>query len=73
MRTPERYYCIAELAKRWGFHRKTIRRWFEGEPGILTRGEKDPEYGKIHPDVSLRIPESVALRVYQRHVVKEKD
>jgi hypothetical protein len=63
----EKHYTVAALATLWGYGRTTIRRWFEDEPGVLRQGESRPRRGRKHPYVSLRIPESVAMRVYRRH------
>jgi hypothetical protein len=49
----------------WGFDHTTIRRMFIDEPGVLKEGKQVRRDGK-RPYVSLRIPESVARRVYER-------
>jgi hypothetical protein len=55
----ERHFSAAELAEYWHVAPSTIRDWFDGEPGVLriqkSRGSR----------VTLRIPESVAERVYK--------
>ena len=66
--TWERHYTVGELAARWGYGRTTVRRWFEDEPGVLRQGEDRLRRGRKRPYVSLRIPESVAMRVYRRHL-----
>jgi hypothetical protein len=66
----ERHYFVDELATLWGFSRTTIRRWFEAEVGVLRLGSSRIQRGRRHPYVSLRIPESVAMRVYRRHTEK---
>jgi hypothetical protein len=63
----ERHFSVAQLATMWAFGRTTIRRWFENEPGVLRQGESRLRRHRKRPYVSLRIPESVAVRVYRRH------
>ena len=62
----EQHFSPKELAALWGFNPTTVRRMFEGEPGVLEVGKSQRRDGK-RDYVSLRIPESVALRVYQKH------
>jgi hypothetical protein len=62
----ERHYRPAELAKLWGFGVDLVRTWFEDEPDVLI--EKHPETLHKRGYRSLRIPESVAHRVYQVHL-----
>jgi hypothetical protein len=63
----ERHYTLGELST-WGYSRTTLKRWFENEPGVLRQGESRLRRGRKRPYVSLRIPQSVALKVYQRHL-----
>jgi hypothetical protein len=68
MQTPwERHFTIGELTALWGYGRTTIRRWFENEPGVLKQGESRLRRGRKRPYVSLRVPESIARRVYAKH------
>jgi hypothetical protein len=64
----ERHYTVGELALLWGFGRTTVRNWFQSEPGVLRNGEARLRRGRKNPYTSLRIPESVAQRVYKRHM-----
>jgi len=64
----EPHYSVNQLAKQWGFGRTTIRRWFENEPGVLSLGERRLRRNRKRPYISLRIPESVAVAVYNRHL-----
>jgi hypothetical protein len=61
----ERHFAVEELANLWSVSSDTVRRLFEGEPGVLvlasTRG-----LGHKRRYRTLRIPESVAARVYHR-------
>lgn len=60
----ERHYSPAELASTWGLSVDLIRRMFEPEPGVLKHGDPKPRKGRKY--VTLRIPESVAIRVHNR-------
>jgi hypothetical protein len=64
----EQHYKPSQLANLWGWHADKIREWFRDEPGVLI--EAKPE--KLHKRgyVSMRIPASVAKRVYEKHVSK---
>jgi hypothetical protein len=61
----ERHYTPKELATLWALDETTIRRLFYDEPGVLKIGKTNRRDGK-HDYVSLRIPESVALRVHRQ-------
>lgn len=60
----ELHYSPAQLAKSWGVDIETIRNLFRNEPGVLKIGDKNPKHKR--PYVTLRIPESVALRLHRR-------
>jgi hypothetical protein len=60
----ERHYSVAELAKLWSLSEKTIRRMFENEPGVLQWGNQETRFKRGY--TTLRIPESVMLRVHRR-------
>ncbi len=62
----EQHFKPKQLAELWGFSTDTIRSWFESEPGILV--EHRPEQMHKRSYKSMRIPESVARRVYERHL-----
>ena len=64
----ERHYRPAELAEFWGFGVDLIRIWFEDEPGVLI--EDHPATLHKRGYRSMRIPASVAERVYRRHLAK---
>ena len=61
----ERHYTIGELSKRWHSDYKTVRRMFEGEPGVLTWGPGERCHKRSH--ISMRIPESVVIRVHRKY------
>ena len=60
----ERHYSPAELAELWNLSADTVRRMFENEPGILVF--ENPVRSSSRRFRTLRIPESVAQRVYMR-------
>jgi hypothetical protein len=61
----ERHFTAKELAELWALDQTTIRRLFCDEPGVLKIGKANRHDGR-RDYVSLRIPESVARRVYIR-------
>jgi AraC-like DNA-binding protein len=60
----ERHFTPKELAGLWCLDETTIRRLFQDETGVLRIGKSGRRDGK-RDYVSLRIPESVAVRVHQ--------
>jgi transcriptional regulator GlxA family with amidase domain len=60
----ERHYSVLELAEMWSLSERTIRRMFEGEEGVVNWARAAGRYKRHYQ--TLRIPESVMLRVYQR-------
>jgi hypothetical protein len=66
----EQHYQPKDLAKLWGFSVETIRKWFEDEPDVLI--EDRPERMHKRGYRSMRIPESVAARVYAEHTAGRK-
>jgi hypothetical protein len=59
----EKHFTPAELAKIWGVSTVTIRRIFEREVGVLKLGRT---HGRKRRYLTLRIPESVAVRVHAK-------
>jgi hypothetical protein len=59
-----RHFTATELAEIWRLDETTIRRLFQDEPGVLKIGKSNRRDGK-RDYVTLRIPEAVALRVWQ--------
>jgi hypothetical protein len=59
----EKHFAPAELAKIWGVSTVTIRRVFEKETGVLKFGRT---HGRKRRYLTLRIPESVAVRVHAK-------
>jgi hypothetical protein len=60
----EKHYSVGELAKSWGLSANTIRRIFENESGVLEWGTEESRFRRGYK--TLRIPESVMLRVHRR-------
>lgn len=54
-----------KLAQLWGVHAKTIIRLFIDEPGVFKMGTEGVRVGK-RQQVTIRIPVSVAERVYKK-------
>ena len=61
----EHHYTPHELAELWKLDESTIRRMFIDEPGVLLYGKERRRDGR-RDYVTLRIPESIARRVYER-------
>jgi hypothetical protein len=59
----ERHFTVAVLAELWSMSCDTIQKWFEDVPGVVKIGN-DGSRGKRRK-ITLRIPESVALKVYR--------
>jgi hypothetical protein len=64
----ERHFSPDELGQIWGLSADTLRRVFEREPGVLViEGTKHNTARRRYR--TLRIPESVAMRVHRRLTV----
>ena len=64
----ERHYSVAEIAEMWALSEKTVRRMFEEEDGVLRWG--NPETRRKRGYITLRIPESVLLRVHRKRELR---
>lgn len=64
----EQHYAPSQLAERWGVSVDFVRRLFREEPGVIVA--ERPESMHKRGYATLRIPESVAERVYARLVSK---
>ncbi len=61
----QRHYTVTQIAEMWGLSADATRKLFENEPGVLVLaggGQKRTSYK------TLRIPERVVERVYQRQL-----
>lgn len=66
----DRHYTPAELGKLWNLSADTVRRMFESEPGVLVF--ENPVRSSSRRSRTLRIPASVAERVYSNFCNAEK-
>jgi len=66
----ERHYTVAQVAELWNWSEKRVREVFRDEPGVLQTQLRTLRPRKIRQNVSLRIPESVLLRVHERMSVR---
>jgi hypothetical protein len=65
----ERHYTVAQVSELWGWSDDTVRKVFRDEPGVLQN--KIPTIrARKRQNVTLRIPESVLIRVHARLAVK---
>jgi len=60
----ERHYTAEEVAEIWHLDEKMIRRIFGDEPGVVSIGSDECRFRRAYR--TLRIPESVLLRVHRR-------
>lgn len=67
----ERHYTLTELAKAWRISRRSLHPWFINEPGVIKFGAAKLTKGRKRVHVSLRVPESVARRVYRRRTGRD--
>lgn len=63
-RATEQHETVADLARRWGWSPKTVRRVFEDEPGVLILERAETRYKRGYR--TLTIPQSVSDRVHRR-------
>ena len=60
----ERHYTVKEVAEMWHLDEKMIRRIFGDEPGVVSIGSNESRFRRAYR--TLRIPESVLVRVHRR-------
>lgn len=60
----EKHYTVGEIAERWHVDYSTAQAMFETEPGVLKFGPGERRFKRSH--VSLRVPESVMVRVHRK-------
>ena len=63
-RAAEQHETVAELARRWGWSAKTVRRVFEEEPGVLVLERPETRHKRGYR--TFTIPLSVSDRVHRR-------
>src|SRR5258708_2791984 len=64
----EKHFPVSELAKLWNISPDVVRRLFSNEPGVVVIYRPHPDK---RPYRSLRIPERVAIRVYEKMSLSE--
>ena len=64
----EKHFSVPELVALWGYSDDTIIRHFKNEDGVIAVGTEETMHGRGKK--TLRIPESVAIRVHQSLRVK---
>lgn len=67
----EPHYTLVELATHWHMSVRTVRGWFLDEPGVIKFGVGKLTKERKRTYISLRVPESVALKVYREMTGKE--
>jgi hypothetical protein len=60
----ERHFAIVEIAALWNLSKQTITKYFEDEPGVLKHANTPTRKRRTY--ATLRIPESVLIRVHTR-------
>jgi hypothetical protein len=60
----ERHYTVREIAVLWQLSEDTVRRCFQGEPGVVRIATC--RKGSKRRYITLRIPESVVERVHRK-------
>lgn len=60
----ERHFSVKHFAQAWGLGVDTVRRLFVNEPGVIRIAHPETLHKRGY--VTLRIPESVARRVYRK-------
>lgn len=64
----ERHFAVSELSALWNFGEDTVRNLFIDEPGVIVISHRR-RGTRVYR--TLRIPESVARRVYERLLNRE--
>ena len=67
----EPHYTLTELSKAWHVSRTVLRDWFIAEAGVVRYGSSALRKGRQRTHLSMRIPASVAMRVYKRRTGRE--
>ncbi len=60
----EKHYSLEEICTLWGLSDKTVKKLFADEKGVLRIGRPGTSTRRGHE--TLRVPESVLLRVHSR-------
>ena len=63
----EQHFPVQQIAESWGISAASVRRLFEGQPGVLALSMPRLLKNRKHrPHVLLRIPASVVERLHQQ-------
>jgi hypothetical protein len=60
----EQHFTVAQIAESWSLSHDVVRKLFEREPGVLVIGDQGSRSKRRY--TTLRIPESVVMRVHRR-------
>lgn len=60
----EKHYSLEQIGELWGLSTRTVRKMFENEPGVILFGNTGSLKKRRY--LTIRIPESVLLRVHRR-------
>jgi hypothetical protein len=64
----EKHFTVQEVAVLWKLSDDTIIRKFENQPGVLRIGNEERRFKR--KKITLRIPESVLIRVHEANRIK---
>ena len=68
----ERHYTVSQLARAWHMAPATVRAEAAGEPDVIRWGRTKLRKGQQRTNEHLRVPESVARRIYERLTRRKK-
>jgi hypothetical protein len=60
----EKHYTPLQIAELWAVSTDTVLRTFREEPGVIQFGSAESRFGRKRK--TLRIPESILIRVHQK-------
>lgn len=66
----ERHYSVPQIASLWGVCTDTVIAAFENEPGVLRFGSAESR--RKRKKITMRIPESVMIRVHHERTNKPR-
>jgi hypothetical protein len=64
MKTFEKHYSIKEISRMWGISGGTVHKLFDNESGVIRIGNPEGRFKRKY--ITLRIPESVMIRVHAK-------
>lgn len=67
----EHHYTLGELAKQWHMSRGKVDEWFRDVPDIIRFGVGKLTKSRKRTYMSVRVPESVARRVYRERTRRD--